>query len=449
MRMSLRTRYVLEMTIVMGIAFFVFSVAVFGTVAVHIFLSARTEAFGIANATAESLLERGPQIGSQELDRALQEFAASAGTHIFVYTPSGQLLTQMPEGIQAPKMPGVSGLVLGSHPMERAVVVTSTGTVATELPLTPFLDLMKDLALSLVVLLSVAILVVGLLARRTVARVLNPVDGLTRRAREMQRTGEVGPFFERSGAPDEFTRLADVLSNLISDLEERRLRDRRLLAEAAHELRTPLQIVKGNLAFMRPEADVDEGTRRDSMASIERAVVRISKLTEDILFLEQASEPPREQETFGVVDLLEEIVEDAEAGLPGRHVVLVPPQEGLSVTTERMKLTRLLWILLENALKYSPEAGNVFLRARRSQGGVAIEVMDEGPGIPTEDLPRVFDRFYRGKGQRQSEGTGLGLAIARALAASLGARLRLENRKEGGLLATLTLPVNASKAGGA
>lgn len=440
MRRSLRARYVLEITSTMVLSLTLFGVAVMGALAIHFYLQARADGTKVAETVASSLPPASNIPGDLFFTREVLEATAATGGRARVYDRKGHLLATapIPRGWPPPSLS--EGFQMGRVAVVRSVVRTKDVIVAVEIPVRADLDVLRDTAVSLIILLAVSALVVWALARRSVTHVLLPVDRMTRRAREMLVSGQIMPFPQAPGGPDEFTRLADVLTDLTRDLEARRLRDRHLLTEAAHELRTPLQVIKGNLSFLHPLSGAAPEVQRESFDSLDRAVARMSRLSEDLLMLEHAAAPSRSLESIDIPPLLREMQEDLAAAYPERKVTVSSAGDGLLVDADRQKLQRILWVLVENAHRYSPPEGELRIEAARTpEGMVAIAVKDEGPGIPPDEIGRVFERFFRGRRGRAVEGTGLGLAIARASATSMGATLTLENRPEGGTAATLTL----------
>jgi len=443
---SLRGRYILEIALAIMLSLVAFGVVVLAALALHFDLQASAEGVNLARTAATSLPP--PTLGMQlpGLAHEVQEWTVATGGRITIYDRAGHLLMTVPRPRPAgwPRPSLRPGIQLGRVPIVRSVVRMRDRIVAAEIPVSGDLDVLRDMALSLLAALALSILLARTLARRLIARVLLPVDRMARRAREMQRSGEVVPFPGTSGGPDEFSRLAGVLTDLTRDLEARRLRDRHLLAEAAHELRTPLEVMRGNLGLLRPESDAPLEERMKSFASIDRAINRLSRLSEDILMLERVARPSP-PERLDVGHVLEEVAEDAVAAYPSRTITVSPPPAGLCVDADAQKLQRILWVLVENADRYTPPEGEIHLEAGRTAGGaVRISVIDEGPGIPPEEIGRVFERFFRGRGARSTEGTGLGLAIAHASAASMSGTLTLANRPGGGVEATLVLPASSS-----
>jgi signal transduction histidine kinase len=222
--------------------------------------------------------------------------------------------------------------------------------------------------------------------------------------------------------------LARTLDGMLQALDAERAeteaalgRQRRFVADASHELRTPLTSVLANLELLAAELD---GESHEAAASALRSARRMRRLVGDLLLLARADAgrvAPRE-----TVDLAEVIVDAAgEAGpLAEGHEVEVDAPGPVPVEGTRDELHRLALNLLENALAHTPPGTRIRIEARRDGDEALVAVEDDGPGVPAELAPRIFDRFVRGAGDAGG-GTGLGLAIVRAVAESHGGAVRL------------------------
>jgi two-component system, OmpR family, sensor kinase len=211
-------------------------------------------------------------------------------------------------------------------------------------------------------------------------------------------------------------------------------RERRFVADAGHELRTPLSVLKAELEVTRIE-DPGADALRTALASAEEEVDRLIRLADDLLVLARADagDPAL---CLGDVRL-DDVVARAARGRHGVHVV----PGGLRMVADPLRLEEAVRNLLDNALRHG--APPVEVRTRQEDGRVRIAVRDHGPGIPPAFLPRALDRFSRADPGRGAGGTGLGLAIVAAIAGAHGGALRLEDAAPG-LLAVLDLPVGRS-----
>lgn len=223
-------------------------------------------------------------------------------------------------------------------------------------------------------------------------------------------------------------------------------RQQQFVADASHELRTPLAVVKSNAELMlrHPGHTVEEESIR--VTNIVREVRRMTKLVSDLLTLARsdANQSELRLSLVSINELIEAITEQfiplAEMeGLTLKKKIA----DQLELAADRERLHQLLVILLDNAIKYTPAPGAIVITGDKQGNSLVITVEDSGQGIPAEDLPRVFDRFYRGDKARSRErgGTGLGLSIAKWIADQHGGKISVENRTGGGAKFSIVLPI--------
>lgn len=291
-------------------------------------------------------------------------------------------------------------------------------------PLGSDLDLVSDLVLVMALVTAGASVAGAILGRRTTHRVLQPVANMSRSVETMLDRQQYRPIPAPSPHNDEFTQLATVLSRLITTLEVRRQRDRRMLADAAHQLRTPLEVIRGNLGILIEWDHIDPDTERDTLNALERAAQDMTRLVDDLLTLERAGNYQEALGRVALADLVEEVAEDAKAVASDHSVrYQIPIADRAEVNADLEASRRAIWVLVENALKYSPRGSEVALTLDTSEQGWALAVTSRGPAIPPTELDHIFDRFYRGQNTQGIAGNGLGLAIAKALMASQHGRL--------------------------
>jgi signal transduction histidine kinase len=282
-------------------------------------------------------------------------------------------------------------------------------------------------------------------------RVLRPIGRITSVARDIQAT-DLSRRIELPGPDDELKQLADTFDAMLARLDAAFAAQRQFVADASHELRNPLAIIRTNVdvALADPRADPDD--LRHTITVVKRASDRMARLVDDLLALARRQEPILEHEPVDLGAAVAEASDDFVVPAAARQIVLdraIAPD--VIVLGDRDALKRAVANLLENAVRLAPARSRIRL-ATGSEGDRAwIAVADEGPGIAPEDQDRVFDRFWRADKARSRAdgGTGLGLAIVRQIAESHGGQVRLQSKPGVGSSFVIWLPVApvASSAG--
>ncbi|WP_232840318.1 MULTISPECIES: HAMP domain-containing sensor histidine kinase [Nocardia] len=261
---------------------------------------------------------------------------------------------------------------------------------------------------------TVAALVIALVTSQFLAH------GITRPLREMTAAAKrmaQGDYTRRvrASSRDEVGQLAEAFNQMAADLAAADQQRRDLIANVSHELRTPITALNAVLEnLVDGVSEPDSGTLRTALAQTERLGLLVSELL-DLSSIE-AGAIPLDREEVAVAPLLAQVVDEAEvtAAVLGRGVRFgtdVYPG-GVCVRADRARLHQVLLNLLDNAARHGPAGGEVRITARAAEGGVVIDVEDDGPGIPVAERAGIFDRFTRG-GRSDGGGTGLGLAISR------------------------------------
>ena len=282
--------------------------------------------------------------------------------------------------------------------------------------------------------------VVGLVAWRSFSRLINPLARVMAAA-DAVAEGDLSVRVPESG-PGEFARLARSFNRMVAELERSDQLRRNLTADVAHELRTPLTILQGNLEGILDGVYQPDAEHIDLLLDETR---RLNRLVEDLrtLSLAEAGQLPLQLESVNLAELLNDVATSfsgqAEASGVSLKVIIDPEPEGLVVPGDAGRLDQVLSNLVANALQHTSAGGMITLNAGRGPGGACLKVSDNGRGIPAEDLPNIFDRFWRGDERRQS-GTGLGLAIARQLVQAHGGSISVESQLNQGTTFTINLP---------
>jgi heavy metal sensor kinase len=270
---------------------------------------------------------------------------------------------------------------------------------------------------------------------------LRPVDSMRRRAASIsaERPGERLPV---PHTRDELERLGHTLNEMLDRLEEALVTERSFVADAGHELRTPLALLRTELELaLRHSGSAEE--LREAVRRSSQEVDRLAQLAEDLLLLARShgGELPLRVGQMDVADLLTSVASRFEwrAQAAGRPIVTDQP-DGLRLQGDQLRLEQALGNLVDNALRYGE--GTVRISARQASAMVELHVIDQGTGFPPEFLGRAFERFSRHDHARTRGGAGLGLAIVRAIAEAHGGSAHLDGG-EGGADVWLTVPGTA------
>ncbi len=299
----------------------------------------------------------------------------------------------------------------------------------------------RSLALSVIVALALALLLSVFFSQHLV----RPLQTLAQAARDVTK-GNLSRRVQIS-ARDEVGDLGAAFNQMAATLEEDERLRRDLMANIAHELRTPLSVIRGSLeAFIDGVYDFTD----ENITSVYQETILLERLIDDLreLSLAEAGKLRLEEQQFTPEILISETANFFQAAAQAKKITLTTQVEPQLPTLKGdfQRLKQVLYNLLSNALRYTPANGHIEMTVKRlwgAQGRIAISVHDSGPGIPSQDLPHIFDRFYRGDTSRTrtTGGSGLGLAIAKEIVEAHGGRIWAESRPGEGTTFTFTLPL--------
>lgn len=312
-------------------------------------------------------------------------------------------------------------------------------TVVISVPVGQALHAKARLTLLLALGIPCALLVVTAGLWLVTGRALQPLEEASRQieAIDAERLATRVPV---ANPDDEVGRMVTVLNRMLDRVERAVGEMRRFSADAAHELRTPLAVLRTGLdVALSRQRSADE--YRTALAEALDGTDRLSRVAEELLTLARL-ETPAERGRFDAIDLSEMLHEladawAAQAAHSGVTVELAAAPD--LVVHGTADLYRLFGNLIDNAVRHSPRGGCVALSASAGDAQVQVSIADQGPGLSAAEAERVFERFFRGRNE-PSGGSGLGLSIAQAIARAHGGRVTLGNRAEGGCMAIVELP---------
>jgi len=261
---------------------------------------------------------------------------------------------------------------------------------------------------------------------------LAPVRRLTRATEKVTETGDLSERIDVGGR-DELSRLAGSFNTMLGALQESSRAQRQLVADASHELRTPLTSLRTNIEVLASERTLPPGERERLLTDVVEQLTEMTTLIAELIDLARGEQQTEEPEEVRLDLVASEAVERARRNRPA--VTFSTDFQESTVQGVHSTIERAVANLLDNAAKWSPPGADVEVAVRDG----AVTVRDHGPGIDEEDLPHVFDRFYRSRSARGRPGSGLGLAIVRQVAVAHGGEVIAEQADGGGTRMTLRL----------
>ena len=270
-----------------------------------------------------------------------------------------------------------------------------------------------------------------------------PIDEVTRTAQSIVRAEDLSRRVPVPTAPDELQRLTTTVNDLLARLEGLFSAQRRFVADVSHELRTPLAAMQGNLEVLDRGAARDPELLAESLADMRREVARLIRMANDLLLLAQSEAGVQlRDEPIELDTLLLEVHRDLRP-LAGDVQLRLGHEDQIIVQGDRDRIKQALLNLGINALQHTPSGGTVTLGLARQDEYAALTVTDSGNGIAANDLPHIFDRFYRADRSRSRHqgGAGLGLAIVKWVAEAHSGRVEVASATGAGSQFSLLLPL--------
>jgi signal transduction histidine kinase len=278
---------------------------------------------------------------------------------------------------------------------------------------------------------------------------LRPVRDITEAASEISASN-LSKRINYQGPKDELWALSETFDSMIDRLEHSFERQRQFVQDASHELRTPLAAIRTNIEVTEMDPEVSPEEYQDLLSTIKSQTDRLTRLSEDLLLLTREDHDRLEREHVELGALVQEVARELGPVAQAREVHVSTASRGsLEVLTNPDLLFRCVLNLVDNGIKYSGPGSTVSIVVKPAGSEAVIEVADNGPGIPEENLSRVFDRFYRvdrGRSRREG-GTGLGLAIVRELMESLGGSVSVTSEVGRGSTFAIRLPLAPQEEG--
>ena len=279
-------------------------------------------------------------------------------------------------------------------------------------------------------------------------RVLSPIRDITSMANTLSENN-LSNRINIAGTQNELKDLAYVINRMLDRIELSYNSQKQFVSDASHELRTPISVIRGYTNMLRRWGKDDPEVLEEAITAISQETEGMKDLVESLLFLARHDKKTMMMEisSFDPAELVAEVRKEEEM-VHTEHAFSVARADAMQISADRGMVKQVIRILCDNAVKYSPAGSEVILSCRNDgAGNCVLSVEDHGQGISKEDLPKIFDRFYRSDKARKSEagGHGLGLSIARIIVVAHEGRINVRSRLGEGTVFSVTLPVDAGK----
>jgi len=301
----------------------------------------------------------------------------------------------------------------------------------------------RTLVIVLVGLDLLAMLLTAFITWWLTGKSLEPLATMTRVAGQITNADDLSRRIPPAAIHnDEISSAIDSFNATLDRLEKLFTSQRRFLADVSHDLRTPLTVIKGNVSLIRKMRKNDE----ESLEGIEQEVDHMTRLVGDLLLLAQAESGrlPLDMQTVELDTVLLEVFNQMKTLAGDKVALTISEIDQVQLTGDRDRLKQMLINLMGNAVQYTPAGGSVTLALSKTELQAKLIISDTGPGIPAEDLPHLFERFYRGQSKHrpdQTSGYGLGLSIAYWIVRNHGGYIEVSSREGQGTTFCVWLPL--------
>lgn len=300
---------------------------------------------------------------------------------------------------------------------------------------------MRQVTWAILASVILTLILAALTGAFTVGGALAPVRRVTRIARSIGTSSDLSQRVSYAGPADEIGELANTFDRMIEQLDQAFRSQKHFVADASHELRGPLTVIRGNLDLLNK--NLNQADREESMKAIAAETARMTKIVEDLLLVAELDAGPEEmKETVNLRDVLNDSLETGRLTAPGRDIV-AGRVEDLAVRGDSYLLKQAMRNLVDNAVRYAGDGSTITLSLFQDGRQACLEVRDNGRGIPAEHLPFIFDRFYRvdKARSRHSGGTGLGLTIVKSIAERHGGTVSVNSEPGQGSVFRILLQI--------
>ncbi|BBB92557.1 MAG TPA: HAMP domain-containing sensor histidine kinase [Methylomusa anaerophila] len=310
-------------------------------------------------------------------------------------------------------------------------------------PIAEEVHFIKNLIKSLLVTNALGLFVAVVSGIYISRKILRPIRNITETAKEIE-INQLGKRFEVTDSNDELQELARTFNHMLSRIQTGFEQQRRFVADASHELRTPITVISGYVDILDRWGKQDPAALQEGISAIKSEAANMYRLIEKLLFLARADQSKQviNKVTVAMEPLITDIVQETRLIAPG-HRIELPQNDPAAIYADLTSIKEMLRIFIENSIKYTPEGGTISVISQKADHYLDITIKDTGIGIPEEDQPKIFDRFYRVDKSRSKAtgGTGLGLSIARWIAEQHSSSIQLTSKPGVGTTVTVKIPL--------
>ncbi|MHC6180148.1 sensor histidine kinase [Clostridium sp. JNZ X4-2] len=302
------------------------------------------------------------------------------------------------------------------------------------------------------VLLSTVVFILGIisltaiiiLGSRASKKFLSPVKNMNETVKEIS-INDLGRRIDVKGSKNELKDLAKTFNEMLDRIQNSVEQQNQFISDASHELRTPISVIQGYANLLDRWGKDDRSVLEESIASIKSEAENMKELVEKLLFLARGDKNTQkvEKENFMLNELIDDLIKETRL-IDKDHIIKSDYNDKIDISADRKLMKEAFRIFIDNSIKYTPSGGTVMLDSYLKDNAAVIVVSDTGIGISEEDIPRIFDRFYRADKSRtkSSGGTGLGLSIARWIIDRHNGKIDIWSQVDIGTVIKITIPIS-------
>ncbi|MDD3270131.1 MAG: HAMP domain-containing sensor histidine kinase [Syntrophomonadaceae bacterium] len=448
MRFSITFKTTITYTLIFSIILFLLGAAVISASG-FILLHESNQAIEKNAKVINNLIQESPELPQEKI----KKYAAIEGISVIVFDKDDELLYDSGE-IEQKTGPKIDF----NYPLIRITPSTSLdeylhyettvkladgfGQIKIAKDLTEERYYLVVLIIAAVCFIILSIIIMVIIGSKTTRRMLRPIDHMTRTARSIS-FGDLNTRLDVVDSHDELKEMAETFNGMLERIQRSVEQQNVFVSDASHELRTPIAVIQGYANLLQRWGKEDRAVLDESVAAIKNESDYMKELVEKLLFLASADKQAQklEMKPFSLSELLDEALKEARL-IDSEHTISGDISENMMVNGDRGLIKQALRIFIDNSLKYTPAGGIIKLNGYTGSQQTMITIEDNGVGISTEDLPYIFNRFYKADKSRSREagGAGLGLSIAKWIIEQHKGSIKVESDTNQGTKIIIVLP---------